>query len=99
MAAGEPAAPPQASGTLVERYEELRRRVLGGQPDGFRLGLAILQRQGMTAWLRAWDDLGAVVTPPKSQLPDVPTASAVPESVVAVLASMTLVCAGVGGMP
>jgi hypothetical protein len=97
VAAGEPAARSQGSGGLVERYEELRRRVLGGQPDGFRLGLAVLQRQGMIAWLRAWDDLDAVVVRPPSQSSAVPTASVVSESVVAVLASMTMACAGVGG--
>jgi hypothetical protein len=99
VAAGEPAARYEGSGGLVERYEELRRRVLGGQPDGFRLGLAVLQRQGLAAWLRAWDDLGAVVTTSKSTPPEVSAASAASDKVVAVLASMTLACAGVGPTP
>ena len=96
MAAGEPAAPRNNAGG-VERYEQLRRRVLGGQPDGFRLGLAVLQRQGMAAWLRAWDDLGPVETAPMPQpWADAPTAVA-SDAVVAVLASMTLACAGARG--
>ena len=37
-------------------YETVRRLALGhrGVDDGPRLGLAILLRQGVTAWLRAW---------------------------------------------
>lgn len=99
MAAGEPAARLDGGGGgLMERYEELRRRVLGGQPDGFRLGLAILQRQGMSAWMRAWDDLGQPVggTP---VFPPPPSPPAVSQSVVSVLASMTLACAAAGGVP
>lgn len=42
MAAGEARARPEAGPGLLERYKELRRRVLGGHLDGFRLGLAVL---------------------------------------------------------
>lgn len=37
-------------------YEALRRLALGqcAADDGPSLGLAILRRQGMVAWLRAW---------------------------------------------
>lgn len=98
MAAAEPAARP-SDGGLVERYELLRRRVLCGEPGGFRLGLAVLQRQGMAAWLRAWDELGAVENPTPSSSPYLPTGSVASESLVAVLASMTLACARVGGAP
>ena len=37
-------------------YEALRRMALGqrGPADGPSLGLAILRRQGVAAWLRAW---------------------------------------------
>jgi hypothetical protein len=38
----------------VERYEQLRSRALGGEPSGFRLGLALLERRGVAAWARAW---------------------------------------------
>jgi hypothetical protein len=41
---------------LVARYEALRRTALGprGVQDGPSLGLAILLRQGVVAWLHAW---------------------------------------------
>jgi hypothetical protein len=41
--------------TAVERYEALRSHALGGQAAGWRLGLAVLERQGVAAWLRAWE--------------------------------------------
>jgi hypothetical protein len=89
-----PAAEPAAvedKGRLVERYEELRRRALSGEPDGFRLGLAVLQRQGLAGWLRAWGDLA---TPAERPAPTPPVATSVASDlVVAVLASMTLACA------
>jgi len=96
VAAGEPATPGNNAGG-VERYEQLRRRALGGQPDGFRLGLAVLQRQGMAAWLRAWDDLGAVEPAPRPRPPGAARTTMASDEVVAVLASMTLACAGAGG--
>jgi hypothetical protein len=42
--------------TLVASYEALRRLALGqpGPHDGPSLGLAILRRQGVAAWLHAW---------------------------------------------
>lgn len=43
-----------ASAGDVERYEQLRSRALDGEPSGFRLGLALLERRGITAWARAW---------------------------------------------
>lgn len=48
------AAPARA--TRVASYETLRRIALGqrGPDDGPSLGLAILLRQGVAAWLRAW---------------------------------------------
>ena len=38
----------------VERYEQLRGQALAGAPGGSRLGLALLQHRGVTAWTRAW---------------------------------------------
>ena len=32
------------------------RRALGGDTDGWRLGLAVLQQRGVAAWLRAHQD-------------------------------------------
>jgi hypothetical protein len=37
----------------VERYEDLRRHVIG-HSGGHRLGLALFHREGMKAWLDAW---------------------------------------------
>ena len=37
---------------VVHDYEQLRARALGGEADGWRLGLGVLQQRGVTAWLR-----------------------------------------------
>ncbi|MFN2506965.1 MAG: hypothetical protein ABR540_22595 [Acidimicrobiales bacterium] len=89
MTAGEPAT--EGGDGLAERYEQLRRRALEGAPDGFRLGLAVLQRQGMAAWINAWKEL-AYAFPPQRPTNDAHGSDAV----VAVLASMALACAGAG---
>jgi hypothetical protein len=58
----------------------------------------VLQRQGLAAWLRAWEGLSSAVTRPTSMLPpEVPAGSVASDMVVAVLASMTLACVRVGG--
>ena len=51
MASAEP-----TPATLVASYEAVRRMALGqrGPDDGPSLGLAILLRRGVTAWLHAW---------------------------------------------
>lgn len=49
--AGERAA---GGGVDVERYEQLRRRALDGEAEGWRLGLGVLCHRGVAAWLRAW---------------------------------------------
>ncbi len=36
----------------VDGYEQLRRRVLSGDTDGWRFGLGVLQHRGVAAWLR-----------------------------------------------
>jgi len=46
-----PALTPPAD-HLAARYEELRSQALGGSGRG--LGLAVLLRQGMRAWVEAW---------------------------------------------
>lgn len=38
----------------MERYEQLRRRALGGEAEGWRLGLGVMCHRGVAAWLRAW---------------------------------------------
>ena len=37
---------------VVDGYEQLRRRALRGDADGWRLGLGVLQQRGVAAWLR-----------------------------------------------
>lgn len=74
----------------VERYEQLRRQALGGEPSGWRLGLALLERRGVAAWVRAWQ---TTVPAPPSQpsRPAVETAVG-GEEIVGVLATMALAC-------
>jgi hypothetical protein len=36
----------------VERYEQLRSHALDGEPSGFRLGLALLERRGVACVAR-----------------------------------------------
>ena len=76
-------------GDLSERYEELRRRALGGQADGFALGLAVLERRGVVAWIRASRDIA--VAPNRSAV-SVPVAGC--GELVALLAGMALSALG-----
>ena len=82
----------EASGELagdgdVERYERLRRCALGGDPDGHRFGLALLERRGVAAWARAWQ-----TTTPSSPLRPAVEAPAGADELVDVLATMALAC-------
>jgi hypothetical protein len=72
----------------VERYEQLRRQALGGEPSGWRLGMALLERRGVVAWTRAWQ---ATTSHPASRpaAPVVAMANAGDE-LVGALASMAL---------
>jgi hypothetical protein len=72
---------------VVERYEQLRARALGGDSSGWRLGLAMLQRRGVVAWTRAWQ---ATAAPPVRVAPVAPAAGS--EQLVSALASMALAC-------
>jgi len=83
--AGEPAR--QDGVDLARRYEELRRRVLCGEIDGHRLGLSVLLRQGVTAWMRAACSIPTAPAPASPACPDGDT-----EPMVAVLVSMALAC-------
>ena len=74
---------------MAERYEELRRRALHGEADGFALGLAVLERQGVVAWIRASRDIA--VAPVRSPV-SVPMAGC--GELVAVLAGMALCAVG-----
>jgi hypothetical protein len=66
----------------------LREDALTGAPGGSRLGLALLQHRGVSAWTRAWHTTAPA--PPVS----LPIAAPVGEQeIVRVLASMALACA------
>lgn len=75
----------------VERYEQLRSRALGGDAGGWRLGLAVLQHRGVSAWIRT---CRAVPTGPAvaaSTGPPLPVGAG--DALVAALASMAAACA------
>jgi hypothetical protein len=42
---------PGAAAAIVRQYEELRRRALDGSAWTSRLGLAVLMREGLAAWI------------------------------------------------
>jgi hypothetical protein len=74
---------------LVARYEELRRRALGG---GGGLGLALFLRQGMKAWIETWSDCTVHVpkTPSSDTDKDVRVPSHLHGEIAMLLAAMTL---------
>jgi hypothetical protein len=82
---------PAGSGE-VERYEQLRALALDGEPSGFRLGLALLERRGVTAWARAWDS----TAPTRAAAPTAPAPAPVDVELVGALASMALAHAAAG---
>jgi len=76
---------------LQDGYEQLRSAVLGGQPDGFRLGHGVLAARGLAAWMRT---ARPVAPPPRAPGSD-PRAREVAslpgaEQLVAVIAQMAL---------
>ena len=73
----------------VGRYERLRGCALSGEPDGHRLGLALLERRGVAAWMRAWQTTAPA---PSSPPPAAVGAPAGTDEIVGVLASMALAC-------
>jgi hypothetical protein len=73
----------------VQRYEVLRGRALGGEASGWRLGLAVLQRRGVAAWLRAGEAI-TVAAPPSRPSAEVPVPGG--DELVGVLAAMALAC-------
>lgn len=76
----------------MERYEQLRAHALGGEPTGWRLGLALLQGRGTAAWLRAGRGIAAVPVP-SAQRPPL-SGPADGDEIVSVLATMALAVAG-----
>jgi hypothetical protein len=73
----------------AERYEQLRSRALDGEPSGFRLGLALLERRGVAAWARAWQGTAVALEPERAAgaVVKLPAASS---ELVGALASMAL---------
>ena len=77
---------------LRDRYEELRRQVLGARSGEPTVGLGVLVRQGMAAWMTVVSGIAdQPVTAPLAQQPprsDMPRA--VKDEVVVLLAGMAL---------
>lgn len=77
----------------VERYEQLRRRALDGDVGGWRLGLAVLQHRGLSAWIRTCRAGPAVPTVAAPTGPVAPLPVGAGDALVAALASMAVACA------
>lgn len=95
-AAGEPALLDEHRDLLV-RYEQLRGDALAGAGHGWRWGRALLDRQGLAAWIDTWRQLAVpapVPSPPAAATAAVPAGS---EQLVAVLAAMALAVTTTGG--
>jgi hypothetical protein len=78
---------------VVDGYEQLRARALGGHADGWRLGLGVLQQRGLAAWLRVRQATVAAVCPPPPASAAPPVAGGVEAELVGLLASMALAVA------
>jgi hypothetical protein len=78
---------------VVDGYEQLRRRALGGEADGWRLGLGVLQQRGVVAWLRLRQATVPTVSPPTPARAARPVAGGVDAELVGLLASMALAVA------
>ena len=78
----------------MDGYEQLRAGVLGGQADGWRLGLGVLQQRGVTAWLRLRQATVPKVSPPPTPARTAPPVAGGAEAqLVGLLASMALAVA------
>jgi hypothetical protein len=67
---------------------------MAGQPDGARLGLAVLRRAGVAAWMQACSSLCSPTSPPARANEPMPAAGGHADEVVAVLSAMALACTG-----
>lgn len=82
---------------VVDGYEQLRARALGGEADGWRLGLGVLQQRGVAAWLRVRRAAAVPkVSPPPPVAATSPLAGGVEAELVGLLASMALAVASRG---
>jgi hypothetical protein len=75
------------------RYEQLRHAALHGRAEAFPLGLAVLTRQGLTAWTRTIAELTPTPTAPTFAATDAPTPlpPTLTRELVNILAALTLV--------
>ena len=80
---------------MVDGYEQLRRRALRGDVDGWRLGLAVLQQRGVAAWLRV-RQAPTATHPPTPARSARPAGGGVDAELVGLLASMALAVAAQG---
>lgn len=80
----------------MDGYEQLRRRALCGDTEGWRLGLGVLQQRGVAAWLRVGQAAVPTVCPPTPARPVSPLAGGVEAELVGLLASMALAVAARG---
>ena len=78
---------------VVDGYERLRARALGGDADGWRLGLGVLQQRGVAAWLRVRQAAMPTVSPPTPARAGSPIAGNADAELVGLLASMALAVA------
>jgi len=76
----------------VQRYEQLRSHALDGEPFGFRLGLALLERRGLASWVRAWAGTAPAQPAQRLQQPTASVCAPVPlgDELVGALASLAL---------
>jgi hypothetical protein len=81
---------------VVDGYERLRARALGGDTEGWRLGLGVLQQRGVAAWLRVRTATVPKVSPPTPTRAGSPIAGGVDAELVGLLASMVLAVAARG---
>ena len=83
---------------VLDGYERLRAHALGGDIDGWRLGLGVLHQRGVVAWLQVRQATVPNISPPMPA----PAASASPltdgveAELVELLASMVLAVAARG---
>jgi hypothetical protein len=88
--------PPGGGSEVVDGYEQLRRRALAGEADGWRLGLGVLQQRGVAAWLRVRQTAVPKISPPAPATSPSPLARGVDAELVGLLASMALTVAARG---
>jgi hypothetical protein len=81
----------------VDGYEQLRQRVLAGDVNGWRMGLAVLQHRGVAAWLRVRQGIRCVDAPPTPAAATPTVAAGIANQLVAMLAGMALGAAAVRG--